>query len=100
MELNSLREVFPEREIYVFERHVAAHPDCIPDKDHLFEGDVKETLPSARSYIGVPAALIHCDIGSGNEITNKELAIFLGPIIEKMLAKGGIVVSDQFLNMK
>ncbi|MCH8923260.1 MAG: hypothetical protein IIA67_08960, partial [Planctomycetes bacterium] len=26
-----LRAALPEREIFVFEREVAAHPDCIPD---------------------------------------------------------------------
>ena len=29
-----LRECLPERDIFVFEREVRAHPDCIPDTDH------------------------------------------------------------------
>ena len=40
-----LREVLPDREIYVFERRVAAHPDCVPPDDKLFLGNVEETLP-------------------------------------------------------
>ena len=28
-----LRDLFPGRDIYVFERQVAAHPDCIPPDD-------------------------------------------------------------------
>ena len=32
-----LRDLFPGRDIYVFERKVAAHPDCIPPDDRLFQ---------------------------------------------------------------
>ena len=38
-----LRELLPEREIFVFEREVKAHPDCIPDAAHLILGDVRTT---------------------------------------------------------
>src|SRR5258708_26085149 len=37
-----LRDLFPGREIYVFERKVAAHPDCIPPDDRLFLGEARE----------------------------------------------------------
>ncbi len=36
-----LRDRMPQRDIYVFERSVAAHPDCIPPADRLFLGDVR-----------------------------------------------------------
>src|SRR4029077_6189728 len=34
-----LRDLFPGRDIYVFERKVAAHPECIPPDDRLFLGE-------------------------------------------------------------
>ena len=40
-----LREVLPAREIYVFDRQIAAHPDCIPDDEHMFLGELHDTLP-------------------------------------------------------
>ena len=43
-----LRELFPDRDIYVCERQVAAHPDCIPPANLLLLGDMFETLPAAR----------------------------------------------------
>src|SRR5215472_16370626 len=43
-----LREHLPNREIYVFDRHVAAHPDCIPPADRMILGDFTETAPAAR----------------------------------------------------
>lgn len=42
-----LREKLPGREIYVFERKVAAHPDCVPCAANLYEGDIDLTLPAA-----------------------------------------------------
>src|SRR5690606_39857021 len=46
-----LRELLPEREIFVFEREVNAHPDCIPDAAHLILGDVRATLPQAYGWL-------------------------------------------------
>ena len=42
-----LRDLFPGRDIYVFERKVAAHPDCIPADDRLFLGDADQSIPRA-----------------------------------------------------
>ena len=42
-----LRDLFPGRDIHVFERQVAAHPDCIPPADRLFLGEARE-LDRAR----------------------------------------------------
>ncbi len=61
-----LRELLPEREIFVFERDVAAHPDCIPDDDHLYRGDFQDTLPGAAERFAGQVALVHADIGSAN----------------------------------
>jgi S-adenosylmethionine-dependent methyltransferase len=90
-----LREIFPAREIYVFDRRVAAHPDCIPDDAHMILGDIAETLPQARTRINAPAALAHCDLGTGNRTDNEALANYIGPRIAPMMASGGLIVSDQ-----
>ena len=92
-----LREVFPAREIYVFERDVAAHPDCIPDETHLIRGDFKDTLPGAMARIGAPAALIHGDIGSAFPDKDAELAAWLGPALRPLAAPGAVILSDRAL---
>ena len=94
-----LREVFPAREIYVFERDVAAHPDCIPDDDHLLLGDFHDSLPGALGRIGARAALAHCDIGSGDRALTARLAAFVGPALAPILAPGAVVVADQPLQI-
>ena len=88
-----LRELFPGRDIYVFERDVSAHPDCIPDAAHLLQGDFKETVPGALARIGAPAALIHGDIGSADT----ELAAWLGPALRLLAAPGAVILSDREL---
>ncbi len=90
-----LRELLPGREIYVFDRRVAAHPDCIPDDRHMILGDIRETLPAANRRVPEPAALVHTDIGTGNEAANLEQARWLGPTLKPLLAPGAVVVSDQ-----
>ncbi|EWY42372.1 hypothetical protein N825_00025 [Skermanella stibiiresistens SB22] len=94
-----LRMLFPERLIYVFERQVAAHPDCVPPDECLLLGDLRETLDTAGEVIGAPAALAHIDIGSGDPAANAELAAFLAPRLRRLMAPGGVVVSDQDLGV-
>ena len=90
-----LRRRLPGRKIFVFERNVAAHPECIPDDQHLFEGDVKTTLPNASDRIGKLAVLAHCDIGNGDKDLTTQLATFVGPALVPHLAPGAIVAADQ-----
>ena len=94
-----LRSRLPERKIFVFERKVAAHPECVPDDEYLFEGDVKQTLPNASGRIGELAALAHCDIGSGHRDLAAQLAEFVGPALTPHLAPGAIVAADQALSV-
>jgi hypothetical protein len=92
-----LRTLFPERDIYVFERKVAAHPDCIPDDDHIFLGEVVDRLPDAAARLGRTAALVHSDIGSGRPETDVILFGQLVPLLKSLVCPGGLVVSDQKL---
>lgn len=90
-----LRERLPGREIFVFERQVAAHPACVPDEAHLFLGDIHETLPSALPRFEGRVALIHSDIGTGDADANAGIAAFLSDHLARFLRPGGLVISDQ-----
>ncbi|HJN60866.1 MAG TPA: class I SAM-dependent methyltransferase [Alphaproteobacteria bacterium] len=92
-----LRRLLPGREIFVFERRVAAHPDCVPDDGHLILGDFRATIPGAMARLGAPAALLHGDVGSGDAVKSAALAAWLGPAIRPLLAPGAVVVFDQAL---
>ena len=90
-----LRGLCPEREIMVFDRQVAAHPDCIPDPAHLVLGDIRETLPAAADRFAGRVALAHCDVGTGDAAANAALAAILSRALPALMATGGVLVADQ-----
>ncbi|UYN94870.1 MAG: hypothetical protein KIT25_23100 [Enhydrobacter sp.] len=90
-----LRELFPRRDIYVFERKVAAHPDCIPPADRLFLGEAQETIPAAAQRLGATAALVHTDLGTGDHEANMAMAGWLGPALDLLVRPQGFVVANQ-----
>lgn len=89
-----MREIMPGRDIYVFEREIAAHPDCIPPDDRLFMGDARETLVRAAREVE-PAVLAHADIGTGDEALNRELAAAIAPLLDALMRPGGVILCDQ-----
>src|SRR5262249_35418792 len=90
-----LRERLPGRDIYVCDRQLAAHPDCIPPARFLILGDVREPLPDLRARIGDAIVLIHAALGSGDVEASRRQAEELTPLIASLLRPGGILVSDQ-----
>jgi hypothetical protein len=93
-----LRELFPTREIFVFERQPAPHPACMPDPAHLIVGELEETLPNARSFLPMPAALVHSDIGSHDLARDARLAAWLATVLPGITRPGAVVASDRALS--
>jgi hypothetical protein len=89
-----LREILPDRDIYVFEQLLKAHPSCIPPDDRLYLGDAAEMLARAAREIGAKAALMHYDIGIGDDRVNADLAERMAPAMAAALAPGGVVVAN------
>ncbi len=92
-----LRQILPDREIFEFDRRVAAHPDCIPDDGHMILGDFRDTVPQALARVGAPAAMIHFDIGSGDAAANAALASWMAGATTDLLATNGVALADQEL---
>ncbi|HEX2580352.1 MAG TPA: class I SAM-dependent methyltransferase [Dongiaceae bacterium] len=91
-----LREIFPNREIYVFDRRIAAHPDCIPPASRMFLGDLPASLVAAHDRLGGHVAVLaHVDIGSGDEARSQQLARDLAPALMALMRPGGLILSDQ-----
>jgi hypothetical protein len=89
-----LRKLFPHRKIYVCERTVAAHPDCVPPTELLLLGDMCETLPAARARLADRVVLAHLDPGNGEIAASKALADHLAPLIVPLLQLNGVLVSE------
>ncbi len=94
-----LRELFAGRDIYVFERKVAAHPDCIPPDDRLFLGEARDAIPRAAARLGARAALIHTDLGTGDHQANMAMGRWLGPALDTLAAPGAYVLANQPLEV-
>ncbi|MEM8663132.1 MAG: class I SAM-dependent methyltransferase [Pseudomonadota bacterium] len=94
-----LREILPGREIFVFDRSVTAHPASIPDGDHMIVGDIRDTLPFAGPRVKALAALIHCDLATGDPTADLAKAHWLAPMIADHTAPGGFVATGLELEM-
>ena len=92
-----LRELFPDRKIYVCERRVAAHPDCVPPAELLLLGDMRETLRVSRDRLSNRIVLAHLDPATGDAVASRVLADELGPLIVPLLRPGGVLVSEPAL---
>src|SRR5262249_42218906 len=89
-----LRKLLPCRNIFVCERTVAAHPDCVPAAQFLLFGDMRETLPAARKLLADRVALAHLDTGNGDLVASKAFADHLAPLIVPLLRLNGVLVSE------
>lgn len=89
-----LRELCPDRQIYVCERSVAAHPDCVPPPEFLLLGDMRDTLRAAREWLEGRIALAHLDPASGDVAASRALAAELVPLIVPLLRQGAVLVSE------
>ena len=93
-----LRELLPEREIYVFERamraFVRAHAKSLPPEEFLILGDIEHTLISAASRLPAKAALAHNDLGTSDAGAYEALALRLGELLIHLMAPQGIIVSN------
>jgi S-adenosyl-L-methionine methyltransferase len=89
-----LRQLLPDRRIYVCERRIAPHPDCMPPAELLLLGDMRDTLNIARESLANRVALAHLDPGTGDLAASRALADELAPLIAPLLRLGGMLVSE------
>ena len=90
-----LRSRFPDREIYVFDREIAAHPDCVPPTNFCRLGDFRATVPAYLAEGQPNAAFIHADIGTSNREASTRLAADLAPSLLQIMAPGSYLGCDQ-----
>jgi hypothetical protein len=93
-----LREVFPDREIFAFDRAISAHPKCIPDGDHMILGEIRETLAFCGPRIPGKPAFVHVDLGSGDPTQDLITRSWLSPLVAEWAARGTVVLADRPLD--
>lgn len=90
-----LRARFGQRTIHVFDREVAAHPDCIPPAAQMHLGDFRVSVPAFAAGREHCACFVHADVGSANRAASLRLAMDLAEAWVRMLVPGGYLACDQ-----
>lgn len=94
-----LRLRFPQREIFVFDREVAAHPDCVPQPELIRLGDFRASIPAYELEGQLQAVFIHADVGSANRVASARLAADLAPSWLAILARDAYLACDQLIDL-
>ncbi|MCR9125735.1 MAG: class I SAM-dependent methyltransferase [Rhodobacteraceae bacterium] len=89
-----LREILPDRRIWVIDRVLQCHPSCVPPEANFLEGEAEPMLArlAARQ---VRIALAHYDLGFGIKAEDVAEAARLSPHIAAVMQPGGMIVSGQ-----
>jgi len=90
-----LREIFPDRQLVVFERAVDTAPAYTPAAEQLVLGEVEATLPQSVMQYTNNVALIHVDIGGPDHQANARLASQLSQYYSLLLVAGGWVIANR-----
>jgi S-adenosyl-L-methionine methyltransferase len=89
-----MREVMPDRRIWVIDRVLQCHPSCTPpDADFL----MGEAEPMLQRLVDNNARIImaHYDFGFGIKEKDVAEAARLSPLIASIMLPGGMIVSGQ-----
>jgi len=89
-----LREILPERRIWVIDRVLQCHPSCTPPEEDFLMGEAEPMLAKLAEK-GARIALAHYDFGFGIKEKDVAEAARLSPLIAKVMQPGGLIVSGQ-----
>ncbi|WP_171176889.1 class I SAM-dependent methyltransferase [Ruegeria sp. HKCCD8929] len=89
-----LREVLPDRRIWVMDRVLQCHPSCVPPDEDFLQGEAEpmlERLADGNHQI----AMAHYDFGMGIKADDVAEAARLSPLIARVMVPGGLLISGQ-----
>jgi S-adenosyl-L-methionine methyltransferase len=89
-----LREILPDRRVWVIDRVLQCHPSCVPPEADFLQGEAVPMLERLMAE-GHKMALAHYDFGFGVKEQDVAEAAAMSPVIASVMTKGGIVVSGQ-----
>lgn len=89
-----LREILPDRRIWVIDRALNCHPSCVPPEEDYLEGEAGPMLARLAAG-GARIVLAHYDLGYGVKDEDVAEAARLSPDLARVMAPGGLIVSGQ-----
>ncbi len=93
-----LREIAPERDVYVIDRRMAAHPSSVPPDEFYLEGEAGPMVEALAGRIGRRVALAHYDLGNGVPENDVPLAKEIAALLPKVLCDGALIVANAELD--
>jgi hypothetical protein len=94
-----LRQNFPDRDIYVFEKIVSPNVFVRPADEHLFLGDIHETLKTAAARLPRKAAMAHSDLGLKDRDGAVPIVASIIEYLPDLIAPGGIYISNTDISL-
>ncbi|MEH6360433.1 MAG: class I SAM-dependent methyltransferase [Amylibacter sp.] len=89
-----LREIAPDRRIWVIDRILQCHHSCVPPAENFLQGEAGDMLvrlaPESRRIV-----VAHYDCGIGIKEKDVAEAATLSPMIAAVMAPNGIIISGQ-----
>jgi hypothetical protein len=89
-----LREIMPDRRIWVIDRVLQCHPSCTPPDADLLLGEAEPMLGKLVES-GAKIILAHYDFGFGIKEKDVAEAARLSPMIAQVMQPGGLIISGQ-----
>ncbi len=89
-----LREILPDRRIWVIDRVLQCHPSCTPPEADFLMGEAEPMLEKLAQQ-DASIVLAHYDFGFGIKEKDVEEAARLSPLIARVMQPGGLIVSGQ-----
>ncbi len=89
-----LRETLTDRRIWVIDRVLQCHPSCVPPEENFLEGEAEPMLDRLHAQ-DTQIALAHYDLGFGVKEQDVAEAARLSPLLARIMAPGGLIVSGQ-----
>lgn len=89
-----LREILPDRRIWVMDRVLQCHPSSTPPIEDFLQGEAEPMLEKLAAG-GHRIALAHYDFGRGIKADDVAEAARLSPLIAQVMLPGGLLISGQ-----
>ena len=89
-----MREILPNRRIWVMDRILQCHHSCVPPEDDFLQGEAEDSL-AKLAEMGAKIMLSHYDFGFGVKEKDVEEAAKFSPLIANVMTPGGMIVSGQ-----
>ncbi len=89
-----LREILPDRRIWVMDRVLQCHPNSTPPPEDFLQGEAEPMLQKL-AQTGRKIAMAHYDLGRGIKDQDVAEAARLSPLIAQVMQPGGLLVSGQ-----